>query len=92
MLQNWRYDATGDLGPAKVSSRPFGWLDVLIGANSRIAYDVPMVASDKGYESLLQLHFDSIKMFSSVNQSHFLAADSCKVFEVFLCFPWKKTS
>lgn len=78
-VKNWRYDAAGDLGPNKLGSRPFGWFDVVIGANSTIAYEMAMVAHEQGYENMLQLHFDTISMSSSVNQSRFLTADSCKV-------------
>lgn len=77
--QNWRYDAAGDLGPTKLGSRPFGWLDVVVGENSTVAYEMAMVAHERGYESMLQLHLDSISMSSSVNQSRFLLADSCRV-------------
>jgi hypothetical protein len=78
-LQNWRYDDAGDLGPAKLASRPFGWFDVVIGANSTLTYDMAMVAHELGYDTMLEVHLDTISISSSVNQSRFLHADSCRV-------------
>ena len=86
-LQNWHYD--GDLGPSKLASRPFGWFAVLIGGNSNMTYDMAMVAHELGYKTMLQVHhLDTVSMSSSVNQSRFLYADSCKVrrcYEVPFC-------
>ncbi|KAF8320822.1 hypothetical protein DL93DRAFT_2163795 [Clavulina sp. PMI_390] len=77
--KNWRYDALGDLGPNKLNSRPFGWLDATIGPNSTITYDMAMVAHERGYDNMLQVHLDSLIIASSVNQARFLAADLCRV-------------
>ena len=77
--QNWRYDVLGDLGPAKRSSRPFGWLDVKIGADSTVNYVMSMVASESGYDNFLQVHADNLTVFSSANQAKFLFSESCRV-------------
>ncbi|KAF8325178.1 uncharacterized protein EI90DRAFT_3157032 [Cantharellus anzutake] len=77
--KNWRYDVLGDLGPSKRSSRPFGWLDVKIGADSTVNYVMSMVASESGYDNFLQIHADKLTVISSVNQSRFLFAESCRI-------------
>lgn len=38
-----------------------------------------MVAHEQGYDNILQLHIDQLSILSSVNQSRFLAAESCRV-------------
>lgn len=59
--------------------RKYGWVDVHIGPNSSFRYISPIVADLNGYDTMLELHFDTIAASSSVNYRDFLTAKSCRV-------------
>lgn len=59
--------------------RPYGWLDVKVGADSYITYVQSQVATTEGYDSLLELHLDGITIVTSVNMQTFMTADVCRV-------------
>lgn len=49
------------------------------GDSSTISYIVPMVASSKGYLSMLEVHLDTVTVTSSLNDIRLLTAESCRV-------------
>jgi hypothetical protein len=40
---------------------------------------MPMIAGPAGYESLLEVHLDSVAVTSSLNDIRLLTAESCRV-------------
>ncbi|KAG9100936.1 hypothetical protein FRC07_010370, partial [Ceratobasidium sp. 392] len=77
MSKDWRYDGLGDLDVQRRRHRPYGWLDIQFEAGSFLKYTLPMVASRKGFESILEVDLKKITASSSVNQVEFLRADQC---------------
>jgi hypothetical protein len=47
--------------------RPFGWLDVKVGANSTVAYVMDMIAGSSGFSSKLELDLKGTEITTSVN-------------------------
>jgi hypothetical protein len=47
--------------------RPFAWIDVKVAGNSSVNYTMDMVASDKGYQSKLDVDIVGTEISSSVN-------------------------
>lgn len=76
--QDWRYDII-DLELTDPMIRPYGWLDMSLGPNSTLSYALPMVNSDAGYETLVEVHLDALAISSSVNYATFLRAETCRV-------------
>ncbi|KAG9241843.1 hypothetical protein BJ878DRAFT_557136 [Calycina marina] len=56
-----------DKGNQSTEVRPFGWLDIKVGANSTINYSMDMVASATGFCNKLELDLPSIEITTSVN-------------------------
>ncbi|QRV79612.1 fermentation-like protein [Ceratobasidium sp. AG-Ba] len=77
--KDWRYDGFGDLDAQRRRHRPYGWLDLQFEADSFLKYDMPMVASRKGFQANLEVDLRKITASSSVNQVEFLRADRCVV-------------
>lgn len=75
--KDWRYD--GRDPRVEGARRPYGWLDMALGPNSSFSFVLPMTASSCGFETFLEVHLDSLKIFSSVNYEKFLEAKSCRV-------------
>lgn len=59
--------------------RKYGWLDVVVGANSLVTYTQAQVVTQNGYESMVVLHLDQLDIASSVNLQSFAVAQTCKV-------------
>lgn len=76
--QDWQYD--NSLANAE---RRYGWLDVVVGPNSSVTYTQDQIATQRGYDSMLVLHLDSLGISSSVNLDTFIQAKTCKVSD-----PW----
>jgi hypothetical protein len=47
--------------------RPFGWLDVKVGANATVAYTMDMLAGTSGFSNRLELDLPNIEITTSVN-------------------------
>lgn len=47
--------------------RPFGWLDVKVGANATVTYSMDMVAGPTGFSNKLELDLPNIEITTSVN-------------------------
>ncbi|KAL2061825.1 hypothetical protein VTL71DRAFT_7203 [Oculimacula yallundae] len=60
----WRKTDKGNPGP---EVRPFGWLDVKIGANATVGYVMDMVAGNSGYSNKLSLDLPELEITTSVN-------------------------
>ncbi|KAK2630457.1 hypothetical protein QTJ16_001277 [Diplocarpon rosae] len=54
----------GNPGP---EVRPFGWVDVRVGANATISYIMDMVAGSSGFSNKLNLELPSMEITTSVN-------------------------
>lgn len=54
----------GNPGP---EIRPFGWLDVKVGANATVRYVMDMVAGPSGYSNKLELDLPNTEITTSVN-------------------------
>ncbi|KAG9100753.1 hypothetical protein FS749_013050 [Ceratobasidium sp. UAMH 11750] len=77
--KDWHYDGLGDLDVQRRRHRPYGWLDLQFEADSFLKYTMPMVASRKGFQAVLEVDLKKITASSSVNQVEFLRADRCLV-------------
>lgn len=49
------------------------------GDSSTISYIVPMVATAKGFQSVLEVHLDTVTVTSSLNDIRLLTAETCRV-------------
>ncbi|KAG9235805.1 hypothetical protein BJ875DRAFT_494731 [Amylocarpus encephaloides] len=56
-----------DKGNAGPEVRPFGWLDIKVGANATVGYVMDMVAGPSGYSNNLKLDLPNIEITTSVN-------------------------
>ncbi|KAG4431597.1 hypothetical protein IFR05_012923 [Cadophora sp. M221] len=54
----------GNPGP---EVRPFGWLDVKVGANATVGYAMDMIAGQSGYSNKLALDLPDLEITTSVN-------------------------
>jgi len=72
--QDWIYD-----GVKGKPERRYGWLEVAAGPNSSITYTQSQFATEHGYDTMLILHLDSLRLSSSVNLDTFIQSKSCKV-------------
>ncbi|APA06183.1 hypothetical protein SS1G_01342 [Sclerotinia sclerotiorum 1980 UF-70] len=61
-----RKDDKGSNGP-EVQVRPFGWLDIKVGANATVRYLMDMVAGESGFSNKLQLDLPNTEITTSVN-------------------------
>ena len=75
--QNWQWDGQVDVSRPK--KREPALLRVTAGDSSTISYMMPMIAGPTGYESLLEVHLDSVAVTSSLNDIRLLTAESCRV-------------
>ncbi|OSD07084.1 hypothetical protein PYCCODRAFT_793525 [Trametes coccinea BRFM310] len=76
--KNWQWD-----GKVEVKDRPrkreAASIHVRAGDSSTISYIVPMVASVKGYLSVLEVHLDTVTVTSSLNDIRLLTAETCRI-------------
>ena len=59
--------------------RYYAWMEVKVGANSSVIYSQAQYATKSGYDSMVVLHLDSIRISSSVNDTPFITARACKL-------------
>ncbi|KAI1331001.1 putative fermentation associated protein [Xylariaceae sp. FL0255] len=62
--RNRKYTAT-----TAAEQRPFGWLDVKVGANATVSYEMDMLAGPIGYGNSLKIDLPSTEVSTSVNHS-----------------------
>ncbi|CDO69204.1 hypothetical protein BN946_scf185042.g106 [Trametes cinnabarina] len=76
--KNWQWD-----GKAEVKDRPrkreAASIHVRAGDSSTVSYIVPMVATSKGYLSVLEVHLDTVTVTSSLNDIRLLTAETCRI-------------
>ncbi len=76
--KNWQWDGKVDV-PDRPRKREAASIHVRAGDSSTISYVVPMIASSKGYISMLEVHLDTITVTSSLNDIRLLTAETCRV-------------
>ncbi|KAI1753946.1 hypothetical protein F4782DRAFT_58134 [Xylaria castorea] len=52
---------------AAVEQRPYGWLDIKIGANATVSYNMDMLPRSTGYRNSLKIDLPSTEVSTSVN-------------------------
>jgi hypothetical protein len=57
----------GDKGNPGPQARPFGWLDIKVGANATINYSMDMVAGLVGFSNKLEIDIPNTEITTSVN-------------------------
>lgn len=57
----------GDMGNPGPEARPFGWLDIKVGANATINYSMDMVAGTVGLSNKLEIDIPNTEITTSVN-------------------------
>ncbi|KAI0368271.1 hypothetical protein BV20DRAFT_969313 [Pilatotrama ljubarskyi] len=76
--KNWQWDGTVDVKD-RPRKREAASIHIRAGDSSTISYIVPMVASSKGYISVLEVHLDTVAVSSSLNDIRLLTAETCRV-------------
>ncbi|KAJ7462379.1 hypothetical protein B0H11DRAFT_1923358 [Mycena galericulata] len=78
LFPNWQWD-----GQINVQRRPKkrepASIHVTVGDRSSINYIVPMVAGASGYESVVEIHLDTVAITSSLNDIRLVSAESCRI-------------
>ncbi|KAJ7497366.1 hypothetical protein FB451DRAFT_229194 [Mycena latifolia] len=76
--KNWQWD-----GQTNVQRRPRkrepASIHVTVGDRSSINYIMPMVATAAGYESVVEVHLDTVAITSSLNDIRLVSAESCRI-------------
>lgn len=77
-VQNWQWDGKVDV-KGRPRKREAATIHVRAGDSSTISYIVPMVATAKGFQSVLEVHLDTVTVTSSLNDIRLLTAETCRV-------------
>lgn len=77
--KDWQYDPATSSSVVNLATRPFGWFVVEAGPGSTFTYLLPTVAAKDGFDSLLEVHLDTVAISSSINYRKFLRAETCRV-------------
>ncbi|TBU47302.1 hypothetical protein BD309DRAFT_511415 [Dichomitus squalens] len=75
--KNWQWDKADVKN--KLRKREAASIHLRAGDSSTISYIVPMIASSKGYLSMLEVHLDTVTVTSSLNDIRLLTAESCRI-------------
>jgi hypothetical protein len=75
--KDWQWD--GKVSVERPAKREPAYLTMKVGDGSTVSYNMPMVANAKGFEPVLEVHLDSVSMSSSLNDTRFLSAESCRI-------------
>ncbi|KAL1942384.1 hypothetical protein VTO73DRAFT_5986 [Trametes versicolor] len=76
--KNWQWDGKADV-KGRPRKREAATIHVRAGDSSTISYIVPMVATAKGFQSVLEVHLDTVTVTSSLNDIRLLTAETCRV-------------
>ncbi|KAI0743929.1 hypothetical protein C8Q80DRAFT_1355680 [Daedaleopsis nitida] len=76
--KNWQWDGQVDVKD-RPRKREAASIHLRAGDSSTISYIVPMIASAKGYISLLEVHLDTVTVTSSLNDIRLLTAETCRI-------------
>ncbi|KAF5393264.1 hypothetical protein D9757_000624 [Collybiopsis confluens] len=77
-LHNWQWDGLNEPVERPRKREP-ALLHLTVGDRSSISYLMPMVASERGYEPILEAHLDTVSVTSSVNDIPLVSAESCRI-------------
>ncbi|KAF9012385.1 hypothetical protein BDQ17DRAFT_1496756 [Cyathus striatus] len=76
--KDWQWDGLSDI-PDRPKRREAASLNVSVGDRSSINYFVPLVATSKGYDSIVEVHLDTVLATSTLNDIRLVNAESCRV-------------
>ncbi|KAJ7901907.1 hypothetical protein B0H14DRAFT_3080144 [Mycena olivaceomarginata] len=76
--KNWQWDGQTNVQRRPKKREPAS-IHVTVGDRSSINYIVPMVASAAGYESVVEVHLDTVEVTSSLNDIRLVSAESCRI-------------
>ncbi|KAG8964186.1 hypothetical protein FRC03_002130 [Tulasnella sp. 419] len=79
--KDWRFDGSAAAADSRRQrdQRPFGWIDVSLGASSTLRYTMSMVADAFAFPNSLEVHLNKPVLSSSVNGARFLSTVSCRI-------------
>ncbi|KAI8057143.1 hypothetical protein BDF22DRAFT_227395 [Syncephalis plumigaleata] len=60
------------------TTRPYGWLDIQVGANSTLLVVVPSIIDDIGYTTKVELFMHNVDLTTSVDYASLLLAPECR--------------
>jgi hypothetical protein len=75
--KNWQWD--GKTKVSKSAKREPAYLTLKVSDGSTVSYTMPMLPGPNGYEPVLEVHLDSVSVLSSLNDTRFIEAESCRV-------------
>ncbi|KAJ7045588.1 hypothetical protein C8F04DRAFT_939778 [Mycena alexandri] len=76
--KNWQWDGQTNL-QRRPRKRDPASIHVTVGDRSSINYTMPMVAGPSGYESVVEVHLDTVEITSSLNDIRLVSAESCRI-------------
>ncbi|KAF8210348.1 hypothetical protein K438DRAFT_1959629 [Mycena galopus ATCC 62051] len=76
--KNWQWDGHTNVQRRPKKREPAS-IHVTVGDRSSINYMVPMVATAEGYESVVEVHLDTVEITSSLNDIRLVSAESCRI-------------
>ncbi|KAJ7770170.1 hypothetical protein DFH07DRAFT_1004242, partial [Mycena maculata] len=76
--KNWQWDGQSNFQRRPRKREPAS-IHVTVGDRSSINYIMPMVAGASGYESVVEVHLDTIAITSSLNDIRLVSAESCRI-------------
>ncbi|KAF7288717.1 hypothetical protein HMN09_01377700 [Mycena chlorophos] len=76
--KNWQWDGKTPM-QRRPRKRDPASIHVTVGDRSSINYILPMVAGPTGYESVLEVHLDTVAVTSSLNDIQLVSAESCRI-------------
>lgn len=77
-LKDWQWDGLAEI-PHRPRKREPAFFSVIVGDRSSISYILPMVIGPSGYESVLEVHLDTMTITSSLNDIRLISAESSRV-------------
>ncbi|KAJ6593973.1 hypothetical protein B0H19DRAFT_1365929 [Mycena capillaripes] len=76
--KNWQWDGQTNVQRRPKKREPAS-IHVTVGDRSSINYIMPMVADTSGYESVVEVHLDTVEITSSLNDIRLVSAESCRI-------------
>lgn len=77
-VQDWQWDGRVHI-PGRPRKRESAVIDIMAGDRSTISYNMPMIVTQSGYESAMEVHLDDVVVTSSSNDIRLLCAESARV-------------
>jgi hypothetical protein len=85
-IQDWQWDGRAEI-PHRQRLREPAIIHLSVGDRSSINYTIPMVVGSSGYQSVLDIHLDTVVVTSSLNDIRLATAESCRVGVSLLLIP-----